>query len=295
MHSCGHGVLRRGQTLRPPWCCSPQLRRCVCRGAKHFQQLVPRRLYLYTESWAYFQSKACASTGISAFPNIEFSEFSEKILAQDFNTMHEYKAHGNSMFQVPSGVTKLLVYVWGAGGGGGSALGGVASGGGGGGFSMQAMAVIPGERYAIVVGKGGRVSAECAVEGVVCGHAGGGSSFGSIAAAGGSPGCNAGGPTGVGGGGSSEDGLSGIVAGGTAGGSGYGGGTGGRAVPHGVISVGGEWPGGGSSELCSRFLTSKTHYIFGPDISYCDQGVKNALFYDLQTQRLLVLRRTQLL
>lgn len=62
---------------------------------------------------------------------------------------------------VPSGVSRLLVEMWGGGGGGGGGVGGsvaVAGGGGGaGGYTRAVVAVTPGATYNIVVGAGGSV------------------------------------------------------------------------------------------------------------------------------------------
>ena len=56
-------------------------------------------------------------------------------------------------FTVPSGVTSINTYVWGAGGASGSAPSG--SGGGGGGFVSGTLAVTPSQVFAVSVGEGG--------------------------------------------------------------------------------------------------------------------------------------------
>ena len=87
----------------------------------------------------------------------------------------------SGVFNVPSGVSKIIVEVWGGGGGGGNASGYYfysAGGGGGGGFGKDVFTVTPGTDYAITVGIGG-----------IAGQAGSSSSFGTlISASGGSPG-----------------------------------------------------------------------------------------------------------
>ena len=60
-------------------------------------------------------------------------------------------------FQVPSGVTDIVVKAWGAGGGGRCGWGGGegSHGGGGGGFAEGTISVVPGETLAVLVGGGG--------------------------------------------------------------------------------------------------------------------------------------------
>ena len=208
----------------------------------------------------------------------------------DFNTIREYRAPGQYTYTVPNGVTKLLVYVWGAGGGGGAAHLEEATGGGGGGFSMQQMAVLAGQEFAVVVGAGGEASGECvectgtatdgtstcdldaATDGTAdcpagctvglplhgTGTAGGDSSFGTIVATGGHPGRDLGGPSGAGGLGDTANGIAGGRGGGAAGGGEYGGGAGGREVEHGTLGAGGRWPGGGSSGRSYCALSPET-------------------------------------
>jgi hypothetical protein len=60
-------------------------------------------------------------------------------------------------FTVPSGVTQLYVYAWGAGGGGGSA-----SSGGAGGYSFGYFNVTTGEVLSVVIGEGGFISSATA-------------------------------------------------------------------------------------------------------------------------------------
>ena len=79
-------------------------------------------------------------------------------------------------FTVPSGVTRIMVEVWGGGGGGGSSGQWVrGSGGGGGGYGKGVFSVAGGQAFSVVVGSGG-----------ASGQGGGSSSFGDrIAATGG--------------------------------------------------------------------------------------------------------------
>ena len=71
-------------------------------------------------------------------------------------TMNTYNS-GISTWTAPTGVTQVLVQVWGGGGGGGTGTSGtVAEGGGGGGaFSSGLVTVSPGTGYPAVVGAGG--------------------------------------------------------------------------------------------------------------------------------------------
>lgn len=114
---------------------------------------------------------------------------------------------GTFNFTVPSGVSKILAYLWGAGGGGGaynpsSSRGG--GGGGGGSFLLSAIDVTPGDQLAIVVGKGGGGSGSTGIDGqsggttritlptfvsyTAGGGGGGGSASGSISGNGGNGG-----------------------------------------------------------------------------------------------------------
>jgi len=83
---------------------------------------------------------------------------------------YNYKDPGvDQKFNVPEGVTKIFVKVWGAGGAGGTQGGwGYGSDGGGGGFSRGVLTVTPGETLTIIVGQGG------AVHQTGIGYAGGG-------------------------------------------------------------------------------------------------------------------------
>jgi hypothetical protein len=80
----------------------------------------------------------------------------------------EFSTPGDSSFQVPAGVTSLLVEVWGAGGGGGggcsgynstnaasSFAGGGGGGGGSGAYARSVIPVVPGTTLTIRVGAGG--------------------------------------------------------------------------------------------------------------------------------------------
>lgn len=81
----------------------------------------------------------------------------------------------STSWTVPSGVTRVLVRVWGAGGGGGASAGpGAATGGGGGGFAEGYFNVTPGDAISVVVGIGGAGAGVTSVPG----FAGGSSAFG---------------------------------------------------------------------------------------------------------------------
>lgn len=80
----------------------------------------------------------------------------------------EFTTPGDSSFQVPAGVTSLLVEVWGAGGGGGggcsgynstipgsSFAGGGGGGGGSGAYARSVLPVVPGTTLTIRIGAGG--------------------------------------------------------------------------------------------------------------------------------------------
>ncbi len=100
-------------------------------------------------------------------------------------------------FTVPSGVTRIMVEVWGGGGGGGAGYnpsGTQGGGGGGGGYGKQVFTVSAGANYTVSVGNGGAGSTGSGA------LAGGTSSFGAlISASGGSPGTDAGATKGAGG------------------------------------------------------------------------------------------------
>jgi hypothetical protein len=58
-------------------------------------------------------------------------------------------------WQVPAGVTHVMVEAWGGGGGSGSQPGSFTNGGGGGSYSRGVISVTPGAFYSIFVGGGG--------------------------------------------------------------------------------------------------------------------------------------------
>ena len=85
-----------------------------------------------------------------------------------------YSTAGTYTWTAPAGVTSVTVECWGAGGGGGALAGG---GGGGGAYSLQSVAVTPGNNYSISVGSGGAGAANGTSAG---GSNGGDSSFASL-------------------------------------------------------------------------------------------------------------------
>jgi MSHA biogenesis protein MshQ len=67
----------------------------------------------------------------------------------------------SATFQVPTGVSHIVVELWGAGGGGASAVVGLGPNGGGGGggsgaYIRASLAMIEGQKYFIAIGSGGR-------------------------------------------------------------------------------------------------------------------------------------------
>lgn len=84
---------------------------------------------------------------------------------------------GTNTFTVPTGITKIMVEVW--GGGGGAAIG--QFGGGGGGYSKGILTVTPGNTITATVGAGGTGGQAYGNDGV----AGGTSTFSSLSATGG--------------------------------------------------------------------------------------------------------------
>src|SRR5574343_410893 len=103
-----------------------------------------------------------------------------------FSNMEVYSNPGTFSFTIPSGITKIMIEVWGAGGGGGNSsvsVVGTMTSGSGGGYGKEIFSVTPGTTYSIVVGAGGTTG----------GGNGGNSSFGSlISATGGQGGLNLG-------------------------------------------------------------------------------------------------------
>ncbi len=103
-----------------------------------------------------FPDDSVQSKAASAIPNM-----------QVFNT--------NGTFVVPTGVTRIMVELWGGGGGGAdynAQFGVHGTGGGGGGYGKQLLNVIPGTSYQVTVGQGGPSSSN-----------GGNSSFGGLVTA----------------------------------------------------------------------------------------------------------------
>jgi hypothetical protein len=169
-----------------------------------------------------------------------------------FSNMQVFASAGNFTFTVPSGVTKLMVEVWGGGGGGGNGSttsSGFLSGGGGGGYGKQVITVVSGNVYSLVVGSGGTGG----------GGNGGNSSFGNLISATGGVGGMSVGTYQIPVGGSSSaifnvTGGEGQWAGstnlGANGGLSYGG-PGGRGALNGLVSVAGSAPGGGGGSGCA--------------------------------------------
>jgi hypothetical protein len=167
-----------------------------------------------------------------------------------FSTMEVFSAPGTFSFTVPSGITKIMIEVWGAGGGGGNssvnAVGTMTSGSGGG-YGKEIFSVTPGTTYSIVVGAGGTSG----------GGNGGTSSFGSlISATGGQGGYNLGSPFFLPNGGTSSatfniTGQAGVLGYSSNGIGAVGGGSfgsfGGRAGSNGLIAGPGNSPGGGGA------------------------------------------------
>lgn len=84
------------------------------------------------------------------------SEMSQLVMSP--MTAVKFTAIGSTSFEVPAGVTSILVRIWGAGGGEGYANGGTdraPSGGASGGYAERRFIVSPGDDVAIVVGAGG--------------------------------------------------------------------------------------------------------------------------------------------
>lgn len=69
-----------------------------------------------------------------------------------FSNMEVYSTPGSYIWTCPTGVTKIMVEVWGGGSGGNA---GSERGGAGGGYGKQILTVIPGILYTLVVGVGG--------------------------------------------------------------------------------------------------------------------------------------------
>ncbi len=81
--------------------------------------------------------------------------------ASGFSNMSVYSTAGSDTFTVPSGVTKIMVEVWGGGGGGGGASNGSGGGAGGaGGYAKGIFTVSAGQQYSVTVGAAGDPFAE---------------------------------------------------------------------------------------------------------------------------------------
>jgi len=91
-----------------------------------------------------------------------------------FSNMQVFSNEGTYNWNVPSGVNKIMVEVWGAGGGGGQNCGG-----GGGGYGKEIISVLSNETFTITVGAGGAPGGGGGTQGVV----GGTTSFGSLLSA----------------------------------------------------------------------------------------------------------------
>ncbi|BFH65052.1 glycine-rich domain-containing protein [Paenibacillus azoreducens] len=99
-----------------------------------------------------------------------------------------YNVPGTYTFEVPDGISRINARIWGAGGGGGAGhltTYNVGGGGGAGAYLMLTLPVVPGQKLAVVVGKGGAGGTFNIDFG---GTAGGSSSVGSYTAYGGGPG-----------------------------------------------------------------------------------------------------------
>lgn len=124
--------------------------------------------------------------------------------------MQAYATPGSYTWEVPVGVYKIIVELWGGGGGTGgnggnyrlyttggyiSAVGGTGASGGKGGYNKVTLDVLPGQSYTVVVGGAGSTGAngsggdtDAPASNGATGGAGGNSSIGSTTAAGGSGG-----------------------------------------------------------------------------------------------------------
>lgn len=90
-----------------------------------------------------------------------------------FSNMQVFSNEGTYNWNVPTGVNKIMVEVWGAGGGGGQNCGG-----GGGGYGKEIISVLSNQTFTITVGAGGAPGSQ-GTQGVV----GGTTSFGSLLSA----------------------------------------------------------------------------------------------------------------
>ena len=153
----------------------------------------------------------------------------------------------NQTFSVPSGITSIHVYLWGAGGGSGGTDTSVTGGGGAGAMVQGVLTVTPGESLTIIVGSGGFGSGTSTVFG------------------GGGRGTAVGGGTAGSGGGRSEIGRSGttlVIAGGGGGGS-WQGTQGGAATFTGTGSNGSGGSAGGKGGTQLAGGAAGTGSVFG--------------------------------
>jgi N-acetylneuraminic acid mutarotase len=162
------------------------------------------------------------------------------------STKVTYYTAGSTSFNVPTGVSSIVVKAWGAGGGGGSGSNsdGTGGNGGGGGYARATLAVTAGENLTVLVGTAGTGGASNSSDG---GRGGGFSALQRsgtyLIQAGGGGGGGAGRGTaagGDGGGGGGSSGLAGSVGTGSATvGGGGGGGTTGAGGTSGALGTGG--------------------------------------------------------
>ena len=207
---------------------------------------------LYTVTVAY-GATTITSGNISTLASAPFIPYTLPQVKPGFSNIEYFTSSGT--FNVPSGISRLKIRLWGGGGGSGSsgATGaGAPGGGGGGGYSEGIFSVTAGSAITVTVGAGG--IAPSAPGGA--GGTGGTSSFGSylsatggIGGAGNATGSAGGGGSGTGGslnltGSQASTGNNGTSAlGGSGGGAPFGAsGTGGATG----ISTGGQVPGGGA-------------------------------------------------
>ena len=187
-----------------------------------------------------------------------------------FAGIHADVSSGSEVYTVPTGVTKLLVFLTGGGGGGGDGDSVQGWGGVGGTTVIARVTVVAGDTITIAVGAGGTVSGSSGYDGNIGGdstftHTSGSGSFDTITAPGGKPGRNAAATVAPAAGtvGSSNEGIS--ILGGYGwkegipnGGSSFWGGGGQGAVPSIQVAVAGTayGSGGGGGSSTSSYLSS---------------------------------------
>lgn len=118
---------------------------------------------------------ATSANGVAAAGGYIYSVGGRALLGEAYNTQ------GAETFTVPTGVTSLVVKIWGAGGGGGGggSTTGVGGAGGGGGYITATIPVTPLEVLDVYVGGGGAGGGSNAT-GTVAGSGGGGGGLTSI-------------------------------------------------------------------------------------------------------------------